>query len=92
MLLTFCYSLVLGILLNFIIIELLYYVWCIMYDVWWLGYIYQELFMYLCYFEMFYIQWQYLAKKDLWDKVYINWIIMNTNVSHEVGTRFLSIT
>jgi hypothetical protein len=47
MLLNFCYSLVLGIILNFIIIELLYYVWCMMCDDWAL---YQELFIYLCTF------------------------------------------
>jgi hypothetical protein len=35
---------ILGILLNFIIIKLLYYVWCMMCDDWAL---YQELFMYL---------------------------------------------
>jgi hypothetical protein len=31
--------------------------------------LYQELFMY---FNMFYIQWHHSAKKDLWDKVYMN--------------------
>jgi hypothetical protein len=31
--------------------------------------LYQELFM--C-FDMFYIQWHHLAKKDLWDEVYMN--------------------
>jgi hypothetical protein len=31
--------------------------------------LYHELFMY---FDMFYIQWHRLAKKDLWNKVYTN--------------------
>jgi hypothetical protein len=28
--------------------------------------------MYLCYFDMFCIQWHRLAKKDLWNKVHMN--------------------
>jgi hypothetical protein len=31
--------------------------------------VYRKLFMYLCYFDMFYIQWHHLAKKDVWNKV-----------------------
>jgi hypothetical protein len=58
----FWYSLGLEIILNFIIIEMLFYVWCMMCEDWVL---YHELFMY---FDMFYI---HLAKKDLWNKVYI---------------------
>jgi hypothetical protein len=42
-----------------------------MYDNWAL---YQELFMYL---DMFYIQWHHLAKKDLWNKVYMTMNIKN---------------
>jgi hypothetical protein len=30
--------------------------------------LYHELFMY---FDMFYIQWNHLAKKDLWNKVHM---------------------
>jgi hypothetical protein len=30
--------------------------------------LYQELFMSLCIFDMFYIQWHHLAKKDLWNE------------------------
>jgi hypothetical protein len=33
---------------------------------------YHELCMYLCYFDMFYIQWHCLAKKDQWNKVHMN--------------------
>jgi hypothetical protein len=38
----------------------MYYVWCMKCDDW---AIYQELSMYLCYLDMFYIQWHPLAKK-----------------------------
>jgi hypothetical protein len=63
-----------------------YYNWIIiMYDVWWLGYISEAHYVFM-YSDMFYIQWHHLAKKDLWDIVY-----MNMNVSYEVGTGFLSI-
>jgi hypothetical protein len=30
--------------------------------------LYHELSMYLCYFDMFYIQWHHLVKKDVWSK------------------------
>jgi hypothetical protein len=52
----------------------MYYVWCMMCDDWAL---YQELFIYLYNFYMFYIQWHRLAEKDLWNKVLMN-INMNT--------------
>jgi hypothetical protein len=51
----------------------MYYVWCMMCDDWVL---YHELFMYLC-IDMFYIQWRRLAKKDLWNKVYMVMIMIN---------------
>jgi hypothetical protein len=52
-----------------------YYNWivilCMMYDVWWLGSVSRA--VYVCmYFDMFCIQWHHLAKKDLWNKVYVN--------------------
>jgi hypothetical protein len=50
----------------------MHYVWYIMCDDWVL---YHELFMY---FDMFHIQWHCLAKKDLWNKVYMN---MNMNTA-----------
>jgi hypothetical protein len=34
--------------------------------------VYQELFKLFMYFDMFYIQWHHLAKKDLWNKIYLN--------------------
>jgi hypothetical protein len=44
------------------------------YDVWWLGSISQAVHVFI-YFDMFYIQWHHLVKKDLWNKVYMNeWI------------------
>jgi hypothetical protein len=43
----------------------MYYIWYMMCDNWVL---YHKLFMY---FDMFYIQWHHLAKKDLWNEVYI---------------------
>jgi hypothetical protein len=43
----------------------MHYVWCMMCDDWVL---YNELFMH---FNMFYIQWHHLAKKDLWNIAYI---------------------
>jgi hypothetical protein len=61
----FCYSLVLEILSNFIIIELLLYLLCIIFDVCRLG----SAFMY---FDMFYIQWP----KRIYGIKYI-WIWMN---------------
>jgi hypothetical protein len=33
--------------------------------------LYHELFMYLCYFDMFYIQWHHSAKKDVGNKVHM---------------------
>jgi hypothetical protein len=42
---------------------------------------YQELFMYS---DMFYIQWHNLAKKDLWNKVYMN-MTMKLRVSIQAG-------
>jgi hypothetical protein len=42
-----------------------------MYDVWWLGSISGAVYVFM-YFDMFYIQWHHLAKKDLWNKVYMN--------------------
>jgi hypothetical protein len=33
--------------------------------------LHHELSMYLCYFDMFYIQWHSLAKKDVWNKVHM---------------------
>jgi hypothetical protein len=48
---------------------------CMMHDVWWLGSISGAVYVFM-YFDMFYIQWHHLAKKDLWNKVYMNmnWI------------------
>jgi hypothetical protein len=40
----------------------MYYVWCMMCFVDWV--LYQELSMYLCYSDMFYIQLHRLAKKE----------------------------
>jgi hypothetical protein len=52
-----------------------YYKWivtlCMMYDVWWLDSVSGADYV-LTYFDMFYIQWHHLAKKDLWNKVYMN--------------------
>jgi hypothetical protein len=59
--LNFCYSPVLEILLNFIIIELFF-----MYDVLRL----RSVSWTDMYFDMFYIQWHHLAKEDLWNKLY----------------------
>jgi hypothetical protein len=39
--------------------------------------VYRKLFMYLCHFDMFYIQWYPLAKKDVWNKVHMT---MNINM------------
>jgi hypothetical protein len=44
----------------------MYDAWCVMCDDW---AVYQELFMY---FDMFYIQWYHLARKDLRNKVHMN--------------------
>jgi hypothetical protein len=41
-----------------------------MYDVWWLSSISGAVYVFM-YFDMFYIQWHHLAKKDLWNKVYM---------------------
>jgi hypothetical protein len=46
-----------------------------MYDVWWLGSISGDVYVFTD-FDMFYIQWHHLAKKDLWNKVYIIVIII----------------
>jgi hypothetical protein len=59
----------------------MYYVWCIMCDDW---APYHELFMYFCYYDMFYIQWHCLTKKDLWNKVHMN---MNINVIEGLNKR-----
>jgi hypothetical protein len=56
----------------------MYYVWRMVCDEWAL---YHELSMYLCYFDMFYIQWHCLAKKDVWSKVHMN---MNINVKYNM--------
>jgi hypothetical protein len=56
----------------------MYYVWCMMCDDW---VVYPELFMYLCYFDMFYIQWHHLVKKDVWNKVHMN---MNINMKYNI--------
>jgi hypothetical protein len=56
----------------------MYYVWCMMCDDW---VVYHELSMYLCYFDMFYIQWHHLSKKDVWNKVHLN---MNMNVKYNM--------
>jgi hypothetical protein len=34
--------------------------------------VHHKLFTYLCYFNMFYIQWHRLAKKDVRNKVHMN--------------------
>jgi hypothetical protein len=46
-----------------------------MYDVRWLGSISWAVYVFM-YFDMFYIQWHCLAKKDLWNKVFIIIIII----------------
>jgi hypothetical protein len=56
----------------------MYYIWCMMCDDW---DIYHELSMYLCYFDMFYIQWHHLAKKAVWNKVHMN---MNINMKYNM--------
>jgi hypothetical protein len=64
----------------------MYYVWCMMCDDW---AVYQELFMYLCYFDMFYIQWHHLAKKDIWNKVHMNINMYAISVlPHSLGQLF----
>jgi hypothetical protein len=74
----FCYSLVLEILLNFIILELLFYALYMVYDVWRLGYISWAVYVFMD-LGMFYIQWHCLAKRDLWNKVYMNdWMNMKS--------------
>jgi O-antigen ligase len=71
-LIEFWYTLVLEIPLNCIITELLFYILCMMYHVWWLGSISSGAVFVLMYFDMLYIQWHHLAKKkDLWNKVYM---------------------
>jgi hypothetical protein len=40
-------------------------------DVWWLGLISGAVYLFM-YFDMFYIQWHHLPKRDLWNKVYMN--------------------
>jgi hypothetical protein len=47
----------------------MYYEWCMMCDDW---AVYHELFMYLYYSDMFYIQWHRLYEKDVWSKVHMN--------------------
>jgi hypothetical protein len=42
---------------------------CIMHDVWWLGSVSWAVYVFM-YFDMFYIQWHHLAKKD----VFCSWI------------------
>jgi hypothetical protein len=46
-------------------------------DVWRLGCISGAVYVFM-YFDMFYIQWHHLAKKDLWNKVYMIMIIYHT--------------
>jgi hypothetical protein len=43
--------------------------------------VYNELFMYLCYFDMLYIQWHHLAKKDVWNKAHMN---MNISMKYNM--------
>jgi hypothetical protein len=51
---------------------------CIMYGVWC---VMTGLFMYLCYFDTFYIPWHHLAKKDVWNKVHMN---ININMKYNI--------
>jgi hypothetical protein len=51
-----------------------------MQDVWWLGSISLVAYVFM-YFDMFYIQWHHLAKKDLWNKAYI--LFYSTQVFEE---------
>jgi hypothetical protein len=46
-----------------------------MYTVWWLGSISWAVYVFM-YFDMFYIQWHNLTKKDLWYKVHMIMIMM----------------
>jgi hypothetical protein len=42
---------------------------------------------YLCYFDMLYIQWHRLDKKDVWNKVHLN---MNINLKKTPWPQFVS--
>jgi hypothetical protein len=65
----------------------IYYNWiailCIMYDVWCLGSISWPIYVFT-YFDMFYIQWHHLAKKDLWSKVYMMMMVCKVSKSHAI--------
>jgi hypothetical protein len=41
-----------------------------MYDLWWLNSISETVYVFM-YFDIFYFQWRNLAKKDLWNEVYM---------------------
>jgi hypothetical protein len=56
----------------------MYYLRSMMCDDW---AVYLELSIYLCYFDMFSIQWHCLAKKDVWHKVHMN---MNINMKYNM--------